>query len=103
MHRFFVNNSSAYGRAITESPGLGHRHRSTLRHPWNKNISIESSDQAVCSVTKPRGALDHRVEHRLNIGGRARDHAQDLACGSLLLQGFGEFPFPGFEFFSDAA
>jgi len=63
----------------------------------------EASDQAVCSVTKPRGALDHRVEHRLNIGGRARDHTQNLTGGSLLIQGFGEFAVAGFEFLRDAA
>ena len=58
MHRFSVNNSSAYGRAITESPGLGHRHRPILRHGRKKNIPIDASDQAIGSVTKPRGTLN---------------------------------------------
>ena len=30
------------------------------------------------------------VEHRLDVGGRARDHAQDLAGRGLLLEGLGE-------------
>ena len=30
------------------------------------------------------------VEHRLHVGGRARDHAQDLAGGGLLLERLGE-------------
>ena len=32
------------------------------------------------------GALGHGVEHRLEIGRRARDHPQDLGRGRLLLQ-----------------
>src|SRR5215510_11295649 len=103
MHRFSVNNSSAYGRAITESPGLGHRHRPILCHARNKNIPVDTSDQAIGSVTKPRGTFDHRVEHRLNIGGRPRNHAQDLACSGLLLQGFGKLVFARFEQLSDTA
>src|SRR4030095_2380589 len=103
MHRFSVNNSSAYGRAITESPGLGHRHRPVLRHARNKNIPIDASDQAICSVTKPNGTLDHGVEHRLNIGGRASDHAQDFTSVGLLLQGFAELALARFEFLRYAA
>ena len=36
------------------------------------------------------GALRDRVEHRLEVGRRARDDAQDLAGGGLLLQRLGE-------------
>src|SRR5262249_38142017 len=79
MHRFSVNNSSTYGCAITEWPGLRHRHRPILRHARNQNIPIDASDQAICCVTQPRGTLDYRVEHRLNIGRRAGDHAPALA------------------------
>ena len=37
-------------------------------------------------VAQARGALGDRVEHRLHVGRRARDHAQDLADRRLLVE-----------------
>ena len=39
-------------------------------------------------VAQPQRALGDRVEHRLHVGRRARDHAQDLADRRLLLERF---------------
>jgi hypothetical protein len=43
-------------------------------------------------VAEPSGAADDRIEHRLHVGLRVRDGAQDLAGGGLLLQGLGHLP-----------
>ncbi len=50
-------------------------------------LTIEADERAKNSVAQPRGALCHGVKHRLNIGRRARDNAQNIARGRLLLQG----------------
>ena len=52
------------------------------------NIAFhEPDDDVVCSA-KARGALGHRIEHRLSIGRRAADDAQDLGGRGLLLERF---------------
>jgi hypothetical protein len=42
------------------------------------------------SVTEPQGAPYYGVEHRLNVGGGARDDTQDLGRCRLLLQRLGQ-------------
>ena|SRR3989442_650052 len=43
-------------------------------------------------------ASGNGVEHRLSIGRRGRDHAQDLARRGLLLQGLGQVAIAGLKF-----
>ena len=44
----------------------------------------------VC-ITQPRGILRDHIQHRLDIGRRAGDDAQDFTRRRLLLQRFLEF------------
>jgi hypothetical protein len=48
---------------------------------------VEPRYRAELRLAELRGVCDDRVEHRLDIGGRARDHGQDLARGTLPGQG----------------
>src|SRR6266478_5625679 len=52
-------------------------------------LAIELKEPAEEATAEPDGALRNRVEHRLNVGRRAGDDAQDLAGGRLLLQALG--------------
>jgi hypothetical protein len=52
-------------------------------------VSVEAEDAHVVRSAEARGAPDHRVEHGLQVRGRAADHPQDLARRSLLLERFG--------------
>jgi hypothetical protein len=47
-------------------------------------------DEAQCGLAQARRAGDDCVEHGLNIGRRARDHAQDFARGGLLIERLGD-------------
>jgi hypothetical protein len=49
-------------------------------------ISVEAEDARVVRSAEARGASDHRVEHGLEVRGRAADRPQDLRSGRLLLQ-----------------
>ena len=49
-------------------------------------LAVEPEHRAHERVAQPDGALHDRIEHRLHVRRRARDHAQDLACGGLPLQ-----------------
>jgi hypothetical protein len=51
-----------------------------------EELAVEPVDKAKLSLAEPRRALGDHVEHRLHIGRRARDDAQDLAGGRLLPQ-----------------
>ena len=47
-------------------------------------IAVTAEDAGVLGAAQARRALRQRVEHGLNIGRGARDHAQDLGGGRLL-------------------
>jgi hypothetical protein len=49
-------------------------------------IAGHAGDERRISLQKPDGAVDDRVEHRLDIGLRAADDAQDIAGGGLLVE-----------------
>ena len=53
-------------------------------------VSLDDHHACVGRVAQVRGALGHRLQHRLHVGRRARDHAQDLADRRLLLERIGE-------------
>jgi hypothetical protein len=50
-------------------------------------------------VTEPGGAPYDGIEHRLHVGLRVRDDAQDLARRRLLLQRLGELTGPRLQDF----
>jgi hypothetical protein len=52
--------------------------------------AVEPEDGTLFAFAQPRGAYRNRVERRLDVGRRARDHLQDLGRRRLLLKGFGD-------------
>jgi hypothetical protein len=50
-----------------------------------KDVVFQPMDDTVIAVTQAGCALGHRVQHRLDVRGRARDDAQNLAGCCLLL------------------
>ena len=42
-------------------------------------------------LAQPSGRLDQRIEHHLQIEGRAADHLEHVGGGGLLLQQFAQF------------
>src|SRR6516164_7785646 len=69
-----------------------------------QEIAVEPHHEGELAIAQPHCALGNRVEHRLDVGRRARDDAQDLGGGGLLLQHFskvlsrfGEFASAYFE------
>jgi len=55
-----------------------------------ESIVVQPEDRGVRRLAQPSRALGHGVEHRLDVGRRAADDAQDLARRRLLLQRLGE-------------
>ena len=49
-------------------------------------FAIATMDDRIIRVTQPRGILSDHIEHRLDIGRRTGDHAQNLTRRRLLLQ-----------------
>ena len=71
--------------------------RAVLRRPAEQkrqsiHVALELVDHAGVRATKPYGMPYDRLEHRLELEGRAADNLQDLACRSLLLHRLREFP-----------
>ena len=50
-------------------------------------VALHAEDQRPVGAAQPRRALGDRVQHLLQVGGRAADRRQHLAGGRLLLQG----------------
>ena len=48
------------------------------------------NDERIIGFAQPRRRLDQRVEHRLQIEGRAADDLEHVGGGGLLLQRFGQ-------------
>ena len=57
----------------------------------SKHVTIDATNQSVICITQPCGILRNSIQHRLNIGRRAGDHAQDFTRRRLLFQRLGEF------------
>src|SRR5262249_17731044 len=55
-----------------------------------QNIAPWAPDGGHIRLAQPRGRLDQRVEHRLQIEGRAADDLEHVGGGSLLLQRFAQ-------------
>ena len=55
-------------------------------------VAVRAVDGRVVRFAQPGRARRDRLEHRLQVGRRPADDAQDLGGGRLLLVGFGEFP-----------
>jgi len=53
--------------------------------PENQRFVLSQEYQRVVRITQPRCGLDQRVEHRLQIEGRAADNLEHVGGRSLLL------------------
>ena len=58
---------------------------------------VQVENFCVVGSAEARGALDHRVQHRLDIRRRGADYPQDLGRRGLLLQGLGEVGVPSLQ------
>ena len=93
-------------RSIAARPGIDDRSRGTGVVPCrpassvslpsqysdagSSRVAVDQHDARERRMAQVRRPLGHRVEHRLHVGRRARDHAQDLADRRLLLERVGE-------------
>src|SRR5262245_37269310 len=55
-----------------------------------KELAVIARDDGVLAAAQPASASNNSVEDRLDVRGRARDHAQNVARRRLLLQRLGE-------------
>src|SRR6516225_6753876 len=74
------NCSLAQGRMI-----LGLRFDGGERHVA-VDLALAYPDRASITAAKPDGRLDHRVEHWLQVEGRAADNLQHVAGRSLVFE-----------------
>jgi len=81
-----------YGAPIAGSGNEGYRpdlSRAVMRD-GAQDIALDAIDHGVEGLAEPSGALRDGVEHRLHVGRRTADNAQDLAGGRLLFQGLAD-------------
>src|SRR5262249_28493474 len=88
LYRTRLEHRSASDRPADQrerelSVALGDR---TVMRDEGQPVAVDAEDRRVERLTQPGGALRYSVEHRLNVGGRLADHAQDIARGRLLLE-----------------
>src|SRR5262249_40840680 len=57
----------------------------------NQSLPLAESQHHIINTTNPCRAFDDRIEHRLNIRGRAADDPKHLGCCCLMLKGFAQF------------
>ena len=85
----FDNGSPQNGPAPRHEPTLPHMFIELLRKSVACNIGVGISywamDRSSIGLTQPRRRFDERIEHRLQIEGRAADDLEHVGGGSLLL------------------
>lgn len=67
-----------------------------------KDFTVETKDYGVLRLAQPRRILDNRIQHRLEIGRRPGDHAQNFARRRLLLGSLGQLALAGLKLLGDA-
>src|SRR5262245_40000271 len=90
MDRLPVNDCFTGGRtAIQDAATFPHitcyGNGAEVRNKTQK-VTIEAKDRSIFSVTESGSSLGNSIEHRLKVGWRARDHAEDVAGGRLSLE-----------------
>ena len=80
VQRFIGNRKR--GNRIRDRADVGHE---------TEHVAVNQAHRRILCATHSRGALHNRIEHRLQITRRLRDHAQDLAGRRLLLQRLAKF------------
>src|SRR5262245_61485493 len=83
----FFKNGAAYRRAARDYSRPRNRHW-PVHCPLMNNVSVQTSDYGILSVTKLCCILRDHVQDRLDISRRAGDDTQNLARRGLLLQRF---------------
>ena len=71
-------------------PDCQRRNRPAMLSGQPQHVAVDAEDHRVRCVAQPRGGPGNRVEHRLDVGGRARDDTEDVGGRRLLLERFGE-------------
>ena len=92
MHRFPVNNRSTHGRLTIDRCSLWRRWHGTVYGHRVNDVSINTVNYRISRLAQPRSVLGHRIQHWLNVSGRASDDAQDLAGRRLPLQPLPKVP-----------
>ena len=75
------------GRALADTK---HGRDNPIARYFPLHVALDAPDLSINGLTKTRGALCYCIQHRLNIGWRTADYAQNLTRRSLLLQRLGE-------------
>jgi hypothetical protein len=97
MHRLRIDEGSAHHKVAGRQPReeavkrRGLLRRQAVDSHQVEQPLVEPHHCAELRLAYPGRSCDNGVEHRLDVGRRARDHAQDLARRPLLLHRFGEF------------
>src|SRR5262245_22953859 len=98
MNRFSIHDGSADWNVAIDAGRLRHRNCSELRNLFPA-FPINSGNDGIRRFAQLCRAFRHGIQHRLDIGRRAGDHAQNLAGCCLLLQRFGDLAIALFQFF----
>ena len=94
MNRLPVQHGAARQRVAVDRQRVDVAHRvrrRPLRRQQAEHVAVGQVHRRDRRVAQAGGALRDRLEHRLHVGRRARDHAQDFADRRLLLERFLRF------------
>ena len=90
VQRLTVHDGPAASRTAPEQPGFADfqadGHRAIAGHAPHP-VAFDLEERRVAGLAQPRSVPDDGVQDRLQVGRRARDHAEDLARRRLLLEG----------------
>ena len=89
MNRLAVDHRAAHQVSPSQPAHRGHRRRPEGGDEA-EHVAVHAKHLGVVRAAQAGGIRGNGVEHRLSIGRRGRDHAEDLARGRLLLQRLAE-------------
>ena len=62
----------------------------TVMRARSEHVPLLAADVALVGLAKPRRRFDQRIEHGLQIEGRAADYLEHVGGGGLLLERFAQ-------------
>src|SRR5262249_33672764 len=90
----FKRCPSADRRAIEIQPPLEHKllkfGREAVGRDHLESVVLQAQDSRLVRAAELSSGLDERLEHGLQVEGRAADDLEHIGGGGLLLQGFGQ-------------
>ena len=105
VDRLAIDNGPPVSPGSAESPSDDVLRDRPVMSPENQPFVLTQEYPRVVRIAQPRRRFDQRIEHRLEVKGRAADHLEHVGGGGLLLQRlrkvlscFGEFAGPLVEF-----